>query len=61
MKHILFCSSFVASASAQFIEARSDKGTVVLSVNVDGAVDNPQFVTLDTGSKHSYLLSHKVS
>jgi hypothetical protein len=59
MQHILF-ALFTSSSSAQFIEARSNRGTVDISVNVDGAVDNPQFVNLDTGSKHSYLLSHEV-
>ena len=37
MKQILF-ALFVTSPSAQFIEARSNKGTVDISVNVEGSV-----------------------
>ena len=57
MKNLLFALS---SAYAQFIPVISNTGTVQFSVNVDGAVDNPQSVCLDTGSKHSYLISHEV-
>jgi hypothetical protein len=35
-------------------------GMVHIRVEVDGAENNPQTVMLDTGSKHSYLLSHQM-
>jgi hypothetical protein len=50
----------ISSTFGQFIPVESDIGTIILSVDVEGAEANPQHVCLDTGSKHSYLLSNEV-
>lgn len=65
MSRLVSCSVVLILASSrlcvcQFIPLVMHRGAPHAYIEVDGATNNPQMMMIDTGSSHSYVLSHRM-